>query len=54
MSLSMLFDEVTVSEMMNAWPAKPALHTPPDGSRLPGIINVDLVNGYLDTGTAPA
>ncbi|MGA5303006.1 JmjC domain-containing protein [Nucisporomicrobium flavum] len=50
----MLFDEATVSEMMTAWPAKPALHTPSDGSRLPGVVNVALINGYLDTGTAPA
>ncbi|GGN96251.1 hypothetical protein GCM10010112_87350 [Actinoplanes lobatus] len=54
MSLSMLFDEATVSDMMAAWPAKPALHTPPDGSRLPSIVNAELINSYLDTGTAPA
>ncbi|MFI1997019.1 JmjC domain-containing protein [Actinoplanes sp. NPDC020271] len=54
MSLSTLFDEVTVSDMMSAWPSKPALHAPPDGSRLPGIVNAELLNGYLDTGTAPA
>lgn len=54
MSLTMLFDEATVSEMMTAWPTKPALHTPPNDSRLSSIVNAELINGYLDTGTAPA
>lgn len=54
MSLSMLFDKVTVGEMMTAWPSKPALHVPPDDSRLPDIVNAELINTYLDTGTAPA
>jgi len=54
MSLTMLFDKATVSEMMTAWLTKPALHVPPDDSRLPSTINAELINGYLDTGTAPA
>lgn len=54
MSLSMLFDEATVSEMMTAWPTKPALHEPPDDSRVLSIVNAKLINEYLDTGTAPA
>jgi len=54
MSLSMLFDDATVSDMMTGWPTKPALHAPPDDSRVGGIVNADLINGYLDTGTAPA
>ena len=52
MTLSMLLDEATVSDMMTAWPTTPALHTPPDDSRLPRIVNADLINGYLDTGMA--
>ena len=54
MSLRMLFDEATVGEMMTAWPAKPALHTPPDDSRVRSIVTAELINTYLDTGTAPA
>jgi ribosomal protein L16 Arg81 hydroxylase len=54
MSLSMLFDEATVSDMMIAWPSKPALYAPPDDSHLPGIVTAELINSYLDTGTAPA
>jgi hypothetical protein len=53
MSLSMLFDKTTVNDMMSAWPTKPALHRPPDDSRLPHAVNVELINGYLHTGTAP-
>jgi hypothetical protein len=54
MSLTMLFDEDTVSEMMTAWPTKPALHKPPDDSRVLSIVNAELIHGYLDTGAAPA
>ncbi|MFF5077481.1 JmjC domain-containing protein [Actinoplanes sp. NPDC000266] len=50
----MLFDEATVSDMMTAWPTRPALHTPPGDSRLPAMVNADLINGYLEGGTAPA
>lgn len=54
MSLTMLLDKTTVSEMMAAWPIEPALHTPPDDSRLPAIVSAELITTYLDTGTAPA
>ena len=54
MSLTMLLDKATVSEMMTAWPTKPALHMPPDDSRLPSTVNAELINTYLDTGAAPA
>ncbi|MDI6099337.1 cupin domain-containing protein [Actinoplanes sp. NEAU-A12] len=50
----MLFDEATVSDMMTAWPTKPALHTPPDASPVPRIVNGELIITYLETGTAPA
>ncbi|XVU29047.1 JmjC domain-containing protein [Actinoplanes sp. CA-054009] len=50
----MLLDAATVSDMMTTWPTRPALRTPPDGSRLPGIVNAELINGYLETGAAPA
>jgi hypothetical protein len=54
MSLTMLFDKTTVSEMMTAWPTKPAIHEPPDDSRVLSIVNAELIDEYLDTGTAPA
>lgn len=54
MSLSTLFDDAVVNEMMAAWPTKPALHVPPDGSRIGEIVSAELINGYLSTGTAPA
>lgn len=54
MSLSILFDDATVSDMMTAWPTKPALHQPPEDSLVRSLINANLVNSYLDTGTAPA
>lgn len=54
MSLTMLFNKDTVGEMMTAWPTKPVLHTPPDDSRVPSLVNAELINTYLDTGTAPA
>ena len=54
MSLSSLFDDATVSDMVTAWPTKPALHMPPEDSRVRSLVNANLINGYLDTGTAPA
>ena len=54
MSLSILFDDRTVSDMITAWPTQPALHKPPDDSDVLGIVNAELINGYLDAGTAPA
>ncbi|MEU1249134.1 JmjC domain-containing protein [Micromonospora arida] len=54
MSLTTLFDEVTVREMMTAWPTKPELHKLPDDSSVLSVVNAELINGYLDTGTAPA
>ena len=54
MSLSVLFDEATVREMMTVWPTKPLLHKPPDGGRVHGTVNAELINTYLATGTAPA
>ena len=54
MSLSVLFDEATVREMMTVWPTKPSLHKPPDGGRVHGTVNAELINTYLATGTAPA
>jgi hypothetical protein len=54
MSLSELFDEATVNEMMTSWPTEPALHKPPDDSRLRSNVNAELISTYLDTGTAPA
>ena len=54
MSLSILFDDATVSDMMTAWPTKPALHKPPEDSLVRSLVNANLVNSYLDTGTAPA
>ncbi|MET7710317.1 cupin domain-containing protein [Micromonospora sp. NPDC005413] len=54
MSLTTLFDEVTVREMMTAWPTKPELHKLPNDSSVLNVVNAELINGYLDTGTAPA
>ncbi|MFF0123801.1 JmjC domain-containing protein [Micromonospora arida] len=54
MSLTTLFDEVTVREMMTVWPTKPVLHKLPDDSSVLKVVNAELINGYLDTGTAPA
>ncbi|MFF5293032.1 JmjC domain-containing protein [Paractinoplanes globisporus] len=50
----MLFGEDTVSAMMTDWPIRPALHQPPADSRILSIVTAELINGYLDTGTAPA
>jgi ribosomal protein L16 Arg81 hydroxylase len=54
MSLTKLLDEGTVRGMMAAWPRKPSVHDLPADSSLPGIINAQLLNAYLHTGTAPA
>src|SRR4051812_6995040 len=54
MSLRMLFDENTYNDMMTAWPTNPAVYELPADSRLPGMANAQLLNAYLDTGTAPA
>ena len=54
MSLSILFDDATVSTMMTAWPTTPALHVPPNGSRVRDLVNAELIHGYLNAGTAPA
>jgi hypothetical protein len=53
MSLRMLFDEDTVSDMMTAWPTRPAVYELPASSGLPDIVNGQLLSTYLDTGTAP-
>ena len=54
MSLTMLFDGTTLDDMMTTWPTKPAVYELPAESRLPAIVSAQLLNRYLDTGTAPA
>jgi ribosomal protein L16 Arg81 hydroxylase len=54
MSLRMLLDEDTVSGLTTDWPTKPAVYELPAASRFREIVNADLLNAYLDTGTAPA
>jgi hypothetical protein len=54
MSLSKLFDQATVGEMMTSWPVKPALIVPPDENGLSVAVNAKLINDLLATGTAPA
>ena len=54
MSLKMLFDEETCHAMMTAWPTRPAVYELPAGSRLPGVVDAELLGAYLDTGAAPA
>jgi hypothetical protein len=54
MSLSLLFGDETVADMMTSWPTKPTVYDVPPGSAFPNIVNARLLNTYLDTGCAPA
>ena len=54
MSLTLLFDDATFKDMMTTWPTKPAVYELPAESCFRNIVNAQLLNRYLDTGTAPA
>jgi ribosomal protein L16 Arg81 hydroxylase len=54
MSLTMLLDQDTVRGMMVDWPTTATVHDVPADSRLAETVSAQLLDTYLDTGTAPA
>jgi ribosomal protein L16 Arg81 hydroxylase len=54
MSLRTLLDDSTCTSMLTTWPTQPAIYDLPADSRLPGIVNPEVLSAYLDTGAAPA
>ena len=53
MSLRMLFDPTKLSGLMNKWLTRPAVWELPAGSRLPLIINAEVLGQYIDSGAVP-
>ncbi|MFI5893063.1 JmjC domain-containing protein [Actinoplanes sp. NPDC051513] len=54
MSLRMLFNDAYLSGLMREWPTKPAIHELPAESKLPLIINAEVLDRYVDSCAMPA